>query len=510
MTWTHVLVLTLLTIQSGLLALFVFFAWFNYLYGVASLLYPRIPRVRPEEKRIAVVIVAFNEGEVIEQTIRACEALTYKNKIIIVADDSNDQIVVEQLRHAARARGARQVPNTSFYQGYLDGNGTPRRDLIEIWESPGFVLFHRPSNVGFKSGSLEKVLSYLEGKHIDRMYLLDADWHPQPDALERTLEVLEAQDNTAFVQAKRLAFPNGMNLFQKYVAVVEEGCYHVDFQGRQVLGHPILFSGCCTLFRLEAVHAVGGFQPGHLTEDLDLTNRLWVQGWKGVYLGDVVNYGEVPFTYDHYRRQQERWAAGSARALREHWRSLLTTRDLSFTGKLSAFRQNAYFTTTLLTGLAIFLSLATVSWLITCWNTYAVETYLYFLEYVKPLMVTAFYFCVLSNFVEPMIMILAKRRRWQDLCHLPMTIWYGWSVLWTYWIGNLKGLLGARLDWFRTPKFQRDRVGPLGVSPLGIRAANAVMCLALVGLYCSQGWFFGWFDEFALLLLPAFFLGSIR
>lgn len=507
---TQVAVLPLLTIQGFLLLVFVFFAWFNYLYGVASLWHPHIPRVRPEEKRIAVVIVAFNEREVIEQTIRACEALTYKNKVIIVADDSSDQAVVEQLRHAAHARGARQVPNVSLYQDYLDRNGTPRHDLIETWEAEGFVLFHRPSNVGFKSGSLEKVLAYLAERNIDRMYLLDADWHPQPDALERTLEVLEAQHNTAFVQTKRLAFTNGMNLFQKYVAVVEEGCYHVDFQGRQVLGHPILFSGCCTLFRLDAVHAVGGFQPGHLTEDLDLTNRLWVQGWKGVYLGDVVNYGEVPFTYDHYRRQQERWAAGSARALREHWRSLLTTRHLSFPDKLSAFRQNAYFTTTLLTGLAILLSLATVSWLILGWNTYAVETYLYCLEYVKPLMVTALYFCILSNFVEPIIMILAKRRRWQDLGHLPMTIWYGWSVLSTYWMGNLKGLLGARLDWFRTPKFQRDRVGRLAASPLSVRTVNAITCLALVGLYWSQGWFFGWFDEFALLLLPAFVLASIK
>jgi cellulose synthase/poly-beta-1,6-N-acetylglucosamine synthase-like glycosyltransferase len=342
------------------------------------------------------------------------------------------------------------------------------------------------------------------------MYLLDADWHPQPDALERTLSVLEAQDNVAFVQTKRLAFPQGMNLFQKYIAVVEEGCYHVDFEGRQVLGHPCLFSGCCTLFRIEAVQQVGGFQPGHLTEDLDLTNRLWVAGWKGVYLSDVANYGEVPFTYDHYRRQQERWAAGSARALREHWKHLLTTRHLSFAHKLSAIRQNAYFTTTLLTAFAILMSLVTVSWLIMQWNSYAVESYLHLLGQVKPLMVATLYFCILSNFIEPLIMILIKRRRWRDLCHLPMTIWYAWSVLHTYVIGNLKGLLGVSLNWFRTPKYRREQVGPLHKSPPWVRAINVAACLALGGLYWSQGWFFGWFDEFALLLLPAFVLASFK
>jgi cellulose synthase/poly-beta-1,6-N-acetylglucosamine synthase-like glycosyltransferase len=76
---------------------------------------------------------------------------------------------------------------------------------------------------------------------------------------------------------------------------VEEGCYYIDFEGRQVLGHPTLFSGCCTLFRLDAVARVGWFTAGHLTEDLDLTDRLWLDGWKGVYLEDVINYGEVPF-----------------------------------------------------------------------------------------------------------------------------------------------------------------------------------------------------------------------
>ena len=75
--------------------------------------------------------------------------------------------------------------------------GQARQEPIEIWESPDFVLFHRPINAGFKGGSLQKVLQYLRHRDIELMYLLDADWRPQPDALERTLEVLEADDEVA-------------------------------------------------------------------------------------------------------------------------------------------------------------------------------------------------------------------------------------------------------------------------------------------------------------------------
>ena len=507
MVWSAI---TILTFQIILLAVFCFFAFFNYLYGIASLWKPQIRRTNPSGKKIAVVIVSFNEKYVLEETIRACDGLTYSNKLTVLADDSTDPQIVENLRRLAISRGCKKVEGHPFLQEIPDDNGQIRREEIEIWESENFVLFHRPVNIGFKGGSLKKVLQYLGSRNIEYMYLLDADWHPQKDALEITLGVLEASDNVAFVQTKRVSFPKGMNLFQKYVALVEEGCYYVDFEGRQVLGHPTLFSGCCTLFRLDVVSQVGGFTPGHLTEDLDLTDRLWLAGWKGVYEGDVINYGEVPFTYDHYRRQQERWAAGSSRALREYIWPILKTKKLGWFEKMAAIRQNAYFITTMFTGFAILLGMITVSWLTLFWNTYAVEYYLYILGVMKVPFVVLLYGCIFSNFVEPLLMILFKKRNYWDLMHLPMMVWYAWSVLYTYIIGNIKGLFGVKLDWFRTPKFIRGQADQSNQAPISVRVLNLVTCFAILCFYFSEGWTFGWFDEFALLLIPAFLLASIK
>lgn len=503
-------VFIILTLQTVLLGLFSFFSFFNYLYGFASLWKRDIHRVRPSGRRVGVVIVAFNEENVLEGTIKACDTLTYQNKLIVLADDSTDPKVIESIRNIAKARGCKEVVNHPFSQETIDETGRICEMPIEIWESPDFILFHRPDNLGFKGGSLQKVQQYLDSRNIDLMYLLDADWHPQHDVLERTIEVLEADETLAFVQTKRLSFPKGMNLFQKYITIVEEGCYHVDFVGRQTLGHPTLFSGCCTLFRLEAVASVGGFTPGHLTEDLDLTNRLWLDNWKGVYLADVVNYGEVPFTYDHYRRQQERWASGSARAFKDYFWPILKTKNFGWIDKLSAIRQNAYFTTTLLTGFAIFQGIITILWLIAAWNSYAVEYYLYMLGLVKAPFLVLLYLCISSNFVEPIIMILFKKKTYRDIFHLPMMVWYAWSVIPTYVIGNVKGLSGASQSWFCTPKFVRGDVKRLPGIPRTVRLVNICVCVIALGFYFSEAWVFGWFDEFAILIIPAFLIASIK
>jgi cellulose synthase/poly-beta-1,6-N-acetylglucosamine synthase-like glycosyltransferase len=405
------LAVAVLVFQLSLLLCFVFFSFFNYLYGFAALKRPRVNSVPHSGRRIAVVIVSYNEKHVFPATIESCDALTYPDRLIVLSDDSDDGQIVSTLRQLAISRGCRKTEmQTGAEEEHVGGNGTSGPSA-EIWESPQFVYFHRKTNSGFKGGNLREVSRYLRSRGIDLMYLLDADWHPQPDALERSLEALEADARAAFVQTRRITLPKDLGLFQRYVTLSEEGCYYVDFEGRQALGHPILFSGCCTLLRLDAVEEVGGFAFGHLTEDLDVTNRLWLAGWKGIYLGDVTNYGEVPYTYNDFRRQQERWSSGTARCLKEYFWQILRCKHFDWIERLSAIRQNAYFSTSLLTAIAIAQGVVTVLWLTLGVGSYPVEYYLYVVTEWRLPLVAAIYACVFSNFVEPLVMILAKKRR---------------------------------------------------------------------------------------------------
>lgn len=484
----------LLIFQFSLLICFVFFSFFNYLYGFASLRRPHHKRVPHSGRKIAVVIVSYNEKFVLPGTVAACDLLTYPNRLTLMADDSSDPEVVESLRNLAMDRGCRKTP--------MDPSGKS----LEIWESPDFVLLHRHSNEGFKGGNLREVSRYLRHRGIELVYLLDADWHPQADCLERSLEVLEADERAAFVQTKRLTLERGLGLFQRYVMLSEEGCYYVDFEGRQSMGHPILFSGCCALLRLDVIESVGGFAFGHLTEDLDVTNRLWIAGWKGIYCGEVTNYGEVPFTYNDFRRQQERWACGTARCFREYFWPILKSRKLGRFHKLAALRQNAYFGTSLLTMLATLQGIATVLWLTLQAGTFQVEYYLSILEKWHIQVFAIIYACVLSNLLTPIIMILVKKRRPLDLVHLPMGLWYAYSVVLTYVMGTVKGLLKIKAGWFLTPKFVRGEMGTVQRHHGRMRLMNAGLCALLLVSYSLEGWNFGWRDPFALLLIPAFVL----
>ena len=98
--------MSLLAVQCLLLVIFSFFSFFNYLYGVASLWQRPICRVPSSGRTVAVVIVAFNEEYVLADTVRACDALTYGNRLTVLADDSTDHRAVAGDRTRARERHA--------------------------------------------------------------------------------------------------------------------------------------------------------------------------------------------------------------------------------------------------------------------------------------------------------------------------------------------------------------------------------------------------------------------
>ena len=493
------IVITLLAAFAFLIASFCFFSFFNYLYAVSSCFKRRIARCSGPEPKIAVVICAFNEHYVLDATIEACNRLTYNKKTIVLADDSSDQDLVANLRRFAKDQGCCMLSD-SRTNAIIQG---------EVWESQAFVLIHRDKNVGFKGGSLSQVCPYLEQRGFEFIYLLDADWQPQPDTLERTLEVMCANPEAAFVQTMRITLPEGMTRFQRYVALNEEGGYYVDFPGRQTLGHPVLFTGCCTLLRLKAVREVGGFRPGHLTEDLDLSNRFWLAGWKGIYLSDIKNYGEVPFSYDHFRRQQERWASGTARSLREYTWPILTSKHLSLAAKLSVLRQNYYYTTAVLTMLAILLGIGTLAWLKLTAGSYKAEVFLYFMQKYRVLITTLISFCILSTWIQPLLLVY-RTRRYADLAHLPMTIWYGWSLILPYFWGNIRGFRRAAGIWFRTPKLKRGATMSFGKSPVGIRAQYIALIVVFLLMFLVEGDLMLHFNPFALLIVPALIIAIFK
>lgn len=487
--------LLLFTLQLLLLGYFLYFAFFNYLYAIASFFYRAPDKKRISGKRIAVVIVSFNEKEVMMETLRACEQLTYPNKVILVGDDSNDGETYPLLADWIQKRGGKQTPGHFVNRHHKNA---------DIWQTPDgkLMVFHRHTNAGFKAGNLKEVTKLLKRLGIEYMYLLDADWQPQPDALELALSELESNDNLAYVQTRRLHYNRLSGIFQHAASLSEETEYEVELIGRQVMRHPILFTGCCTLFRLRAIEDAGGFTPGHLTEDIDLTNRLYLRGWHAAYLPGVSNQGEIVPSYPALVRQQERWAQGSARSFKDFVRSVINSVHMTVGQRFSLVRQNMYYTTALAIELSIALALIIVVWLALVPESYQANLFILYMSRIGRPYQWLLMIALASN-IFPITIAILKRRHYHEIFFVPFSTWLSWSLIHTYFWANVKGLAGVQSNWFKTPKTSGKKMNVVVRRSSFRLIINLLSSLAFALIYGLEWSYYGYLDPYAYFWVPA-------
>src|SRR6478609_7855410 len=213
---------------------------------------------------VTVQLPIFNEATVAARLIEATGKLDYPtHKLEIqVLDDSTDE-TVRIARDAVAALIARGI------------------DAQHV---------RRPNRVGYKAGALDFGLATVKGELVA---IFDADFVPQADFLRQV--VGHFQDaRVGMVQARML-----------------DGHHMVENRARFGAGHMFNFSGTGGIWRRAAIDAAGGWQHDTLTEDLDLSYRAQLLGWRFVFLPHVVSPAEVPVEMNSFKSQQHRWAKGS-------------------------------------------------------------------------------------------------------------------------------------------------------------------------------------------------------
>jgi cellulose synthase/poly-beta-1,6-N-acetylglucosamine synthase-like glycosyltransferase len=108
----------------------------------------------------------------------------------------------------------------------------------------------------------------------------------------------------------------------------------IEQVGRSFGGHFINFNGTAGVWRKSCIEDAGNWQGDTLTEDLDLSYRAQLKGWKFTYLKDVVTPAELPVVLSAARSQQFRWNKGAAENFRKNFKSVVQSKDLSFMSKL--------------------------------------------------------------------------------------------------------------------------------------------------------------------------------
>jgi len=282
---------------------------YNCLYLVyAASSYSNRKKVRlKNHPKVSVHLPVYNEKYVVSRLIRAVCSLDWpRSRLeILVLDDSADEtssIVDSEVAHF-RSRG------------------------VDI------RLIRRGNRSGFKAGALQNALEHTQGKYVA---IFDADFVPEKGFLNETVPLLEGDPGLGMVQARWGHVNRDYSLLTETIALSIDGHHLIEQSGRCAGNLLINFNGSAGVLRTEAIRDAGGWAGDTLSEDMDLSYRMHLAGWRAHYLRDVVVPGEVPPSMGSFKSQQARWAKGSIQCGRKLLRRVWASNNLSVPQKVEA------------------------------------------------------------------------------------------------------------------------------------------------------------------------------
>jgi cellulose synthase/poly-beta-1,6-N-acetylglucosamine synthase-like glycosyltransferase len=271
-----------LFIYLGLMAALSVFAMhrFGLAWAARSLKTP--PSTPPERwPTVLVQVPLYNERYVAERVIDAVCRIDYPRELLTiqVLDDSTD------------------------------GTSALVEGVVERWAKEGLAIEHvrRDNRSQFKAGALANGLNRSTAELVA---VFDADFLPGPDTLTRLVPSF-ADPKVAMVQARWEHLNRGDSWLTEAEAILLDGHFVNEHGGRYARGCFFNFNGTAGLWRRAAIDDAGGWSGATLTEDLELSYRAQLRGWRFVYRPDVTVPGELPEDVQAFKAQQHRWAKGS-------------------------------------------------------------------------------------------------------------------------------------------------------------------------------------------------------
>jgi cellulose synthase/poly-beta-1,6-N-acetylglucosamine synthase-like glycosyltransferase len=250
---------------------------------------------------VTVQLPVFNELYVVGRLIDAACAMIYpKEKLEIqLLDDSTDETVDVVAQYVDRYRKL----------GF---------DIKHI---------HRTNRKGYKAGALKEGLVDARGEFVA---IFDADFVPRPDFLLKTIPHFNADPRIGMVQTRWEHLNFDYSLLTRTQAMALDGHFVIEQAVRNKVGFFINFNGTAGVWRKETIFDAGNWQADTLTEDLDLSYRAQLRGWKFKYLNNVTSPAELPSEINALKSQQFRWTKGAIETARKVlpsvWKSALPVR----------------------------------------------------------------------------------------------------------------------------------------------------------------------------------------
>ena len=364
-----------------------------------------------ELPHVTVQLPLYNEADVAGRLVDAVAAFDYpRDKLLIqVLDDSNDLTV--------------QVV---------------ARKLIAL-EARGFRVQHirRANRDGFKAGALAEGMLHTDSEYIA---IFDADFVPKPDFLRRTLPHLLADPGIGIVQSRWSHLNAEENSLTRAQRLSIDTHFVVEQAARYRSGWLIPFNGTGGVWRRSCIDAAGGWRADTLTEDLDLSYRAQLAGWRSQFLPDVEAPGEIPPQLAAYKQQQARWATGSTQCLRKLARPIVSSK-LSAGQKIMAIQHLCQY---LPQPLMLLMLVLTPPLLLADGLVSLSLAPLGIVGLAPPLM-----------YIAGQMQLKRKRGAARALTAFPALLFVGTGLSLSNSLAVASGLLGRKRPFQRTPKFER-------------------------------------------------------
>jgi cellulose synthase/poly-beta-1,6-N-acetylglucosamine synthase-like glycosyltransferase len=255
---------------------------------------------------VTIQLPVYNERYVVERLIKSVCALNYPQERfeIQVLDDSTDDTV--ELINA----------------------------MLPECRKQGVTIHHirRSDRTGFKAGALAAGLTQAKGGFIA---IFDADFIPHPDFLIRTIPHFQ-DERIGMVQTRWDHLNKDYSLLTRLQAFGLDAHFSIEQSGRNKAGHFINFNGTAGVWRKRTIEEAGGWQADTLTEDLDLSYRAQLKGWRFLFLENCGSPAELPAAMNALKTQQFRWTKGAAECSRKNLSKVLQSGHFSLSTKLHA------------------------------------------------------------------------------------------------------------------------------------------------------------------------------
>jgi cellulose synthase/poly-beta-1,6-N-acetylglucosamine synthase-like glycosyltransferase len=286
------------------------------------------PETEPKEwPTVTIQLPVLNEKSLVERLLQSVTKLDYppdRLQIQLLEDSTDDTVLL-----SAR--------------------------LVEEYRARGINIecIFRTERSGHKAGNLKNGLKTATGEFIA---IFDADFIPFPDWLKKTVPKFR-DPKLGCVQTRWGHTNREYNLLTRAQALAMDAHFIVEKTARAHNNLFMNFNGSAGIWRRACIEDAGGWQTDTLTEDLDLSFRAQLRGWKMDYLPNVIVPAELPASMEALKKQQFRWAKGSTQVTRKTIKHLFSQPNIPWYKRISGLLQLAAYTVHPLMILTLFLTL---------------------------------------------------------------------------------------------------------------------------------------------------------